>query len=76
VVKEFGECAGRGDALLAAGGQIAADAAEHMRAFRGTEAAGDFLMHFRHADIVFPLVVGERSFPGGHEAQNLVLEVA
>ena len=47
------------DALLAAGGEIAADAGEALGTVEGAEAARDFLFHLDHADVLLALVVGE-----------------
>ncbi len=76
MLEKWGESKGGGDALFAAGREIAADSAKHVGALLRAEAAGDFLLDFGHADIVFTLIV-RKGCPGlGHEAQSLVLEVA
>ena len=46
-------------ALLAAGGEIAADAGEALGAVDGAEASGDLLFDLDHADVLLALVVGE-----------------
>lgn len=47
-------------ALLAAGGEIAANAGKDLSPGQGAEATGDLLLDLDHADILFALVVGER----------------
>jgi len=46
------------DVLFAQGGQIAANAAEGLGPSYATEAAGDLLLHFDHAQISLRQIVG------------------
>ena|GEM_PF-3773746 len=46
-------------ALLAAGGEIAANAREDLCPDQGAEAAGDLLLHLDHADVLLALIVGK-----------------
>ena len=62
--------------MLVAGGQVTADAAKDASTVKGAETAGDLLLDFGHADVVFALVIGERDTRIGQEAQCLDFEVA
>ncbi len=61
------------DALLAHGGEIAADAAEGARALRAAEGAGDLLLHLDHADVALGLVVVEGDGGVVHESEHRAL---
>lgn len=45
--------------MFAHRGDIAADCGKEFRTLESSERAGDFLLHFDHADILFCLIVGE-----------------
>ena len=64
-------------ALLAAGGEIAADACEALGTFESSEATGHLLFHLDHADVLLALVVGEGDIgikQEGEDAKVVVLE--
>src|SRR6266545_1504221 len=62
--------------MLTGGGDRAANAAESLRPFKRTEAAGHLLFDFHHPDIPFSLVVVKRYAKVVHERQHLPFEVA
>jgi hypothetical protein len=65
----------RRDPILRAGREIAADAGEELCPQLRTEAAGDLLLNFAHAQIPFALIVGQGHVQFQHEAQHIVLEL-
>ena len=60
------------DGLLAQGGEVGANGGERLGAIFAAEAAGDFLLELRHADVAFGLVVVEGHAQVGDEAQDLI----
>jgi hypothetical protein len=52
--------------------QVGAEVPEGLGASDGTETPGDLLVGFRHADIVFGLVVVEGHTRGGEKTQDIV----
>lgn len=62
--------------LFAQGRQVAANAAERDRALGTAERAGDFLLDFDHATILFGQVIAKRNLQVMKEAQNGVLVLA
>src|SRR5208283_1065406 len=62
-------------ALFAAGAQITADATEHLRSPERAEAAGDFLAHFDHANVLLGLVVGEGHASIPQEGQDVPVKI-
>ena len=65
-ISEGFECV---DAVLAGGGQVAADGAERFGAGPGAQPAADLLSEFDHADVAFGEVVVERHAQVVREAQ-------
>ena len=62
--------------MFSAGGEIASDPAEDLCPFERPEAAGDFLLHLSHANVVFALIVGEWHERVGQESQSFGFEFA
>ncbi len=56
--------------------QIGAYAAENLSAAHGAKTARYFLLHFGHANIALPPIIGERNGSIFHEAQDIVLVIA
>ena len=59
-------------ALLAEGGEIAAQGTEGRRSGGTAESAGDLLLDFDHAQILFSLIIRERLGSVLDEAKDLV----
>ena len=71
-----GESFSRCNAVLVAGGQVAADSAKDASAFEGAETAGDLLLYFGHPDVVFALIIRERHTRIRQETQCFDFKVA
>ena len=56
--------------MLSAGRNVTAYAAKDLSALKRSEATRDLLLDLGHADVVFPLVVGEGHELVGHEPQS------
>ncbi len=56
--------------MFANGGEVSANAGEHLSAGEGAESAGDFLLDLDHADVAFGLVVSEGDMGVLEESQN------
>ena len=63
------------EALLAASREIAANAGEALGAIESSKAAGDFLFHLDHADVLLALVVGEGDVGIEQEGEDAIVIV-
>ena len=55
--------------------RVTADATEHLRSAQRAKAAGDFLAHFDHADVLLGLVVGKGHASIPQEGQDVPVEI-
>src|ERR1017187_6704754 len=62
-------------ALFAAGAEVTADATEYLRSSQCAKAAGDFLSHFDHADVLLGLIVGEGHPSIPQESQDAPVKI-
>ena len=61
--------------MLANGRSVRADAGDGLCAVQGAEAAGDFLLHLEHAQVLFGLIVGERDGRITQEGEAILAEM-
>src|SRR5208337_4090115 len=62
-------------ALFAASAEVTANATEYLRSSQCAKAAGDFLAHFDHADVLLGLIVGEGNASVPQKGQDVPVEI-